>query len=163
MKKPFTAVVIVAAIAFSVFAARRWMAQKSEKELFSEWSPDKRYCVRVSQVNMMGIDFNYRIDLRDASISPPLETIVFKTPDEKPFNGIEKIIWSPDSTQFILVGSSFYVRNERLATPSGEDVYLFCDTKTNTIRTNASQSRLQPIRKSDLSAFSNVSLIETSE
>ena len=64
---------------------------------------------------------------------------VFRSPDEGDV-GTERIIWSRDSSRFLLVGRKFYVTDQSHLT-NGEQLYLLYDLKSGSLRCNAQQQR----------------------
>jgi len=68
---------------------------------------------------------------------------VFDSPDEGRPVGTERIVWSRDSSQFVLIGRHFFVEDAAHPT-NGEAIYLLYDIKSGRIRCNATQQSQYP-------------------
>ena len=99
-------------------------------------SPDDRLRVQLVEVSTW-IDRNFQIRLERLPRGT-VETL-FRSPDEGRPEGSERIVWSPDSRRFALLGRHFFVRE---GTPSrgGESLYLLCDVASGKLWCNASQA-----------------------
>jgi hypothetical protein len=68
---------------------------------------------------------------------------LFDSPDEGRPVGTERIVWSRDSSQFVLLGRHFVVAEPAQFT-NGESLYLLYDTKSGKLRCNATQQSQYP-------------------
>ena len=73
-------------------------------------SPDERYRIRILDRDFPSIDRNFevRVERRDDGRA----TTVFRSPDEAPSPGRERIVWSEDGMRFVIHGRGFYVQRE---------------------------------------------------
>jgi hypothetical protein len=106
-------------------------------------SPDDK--IRVTLVERrLDIDRNFHLRLEDVKTGNV--KVIFRSPDEGRPVGSERIIWSVDSTRFVLLGRHFYQADaERLST--GEQPYLMIDVFSGRTWCNAHQ-------QSDYAGFS---------
>ena len=113
---------------------------KCERVTVVSLSPDDKLRIHLVELNNWGDrDFVLRLErIADESF----ETI-FKSPDEGFPIGSERIVWSPDSQKFVLLGRHFYVR-EGTPSTNGELLYLLYDRKTCKMWCNASQQAAYP-------------------
>lgn len=92
--------------------------------------------------NGVGLDRNFRLRLRD--LSTGAKTIIFLSPDEGRPSGTERIIWTRDGGQFLLIGRHLFV-NAEAAMANGDRLYLWYDVKTKRLCCNARQQTQYPI------------------
>jgi hypothetical protein len=127
-------VFIALLLLFAVSGCRR------ENISLSSSSPDGAY--RVEMVEYVGrLDRNFYLRLHrmaDKSVST-----LFESPDEGRPVGIERIVWSRDSWQFVLLGCHFFVTDTAQLT-NGEAAYLLYDVKSGKLRCNAVQQSQYP-------------------
>jgi len=100
-------------------------------------SPDDKWRVQLVEGHLpLAIDRNFRIRLESLVDGDVQE--IFQSPDEGRPIGSERIHWSPDSKQFVLVGRHFYV-HEGAQLPSGDALYLMYDLPSEKLSCNAKQ------------------------
>ncbi|HYG35203.1 MAG TPA: hypothetical protein VEC99_10485 [Clostridia bacterium] len=76
---------------------------------------------------------------------------VFSSPDEG-LPGSERIVWSEDSTRFLLLGTNFHTLNHA-DLPGGEQLYLVYDTVSGSLCCNAAQqSKYESFTTNDITA-----------
>jgi hypothetical protein len=110
-------------------------------------SPDETWQVRVIDRDPW-LDRNFELELfcrHDDSVST-----IFRSPDEGRPIGSERIVWSPDSWKFVLIGRHFTDCPETARLPTGEIAYLLYDLKSNTLRCNSRQQSLPPFKVEEL-------------
>lgn len=113
-------------------------------------SPDDQWLVTLVERPRF-IDRNFELRLKDESSYT--ETRIFTSPDEGLHVGSERILWSPDSTQFVLLGRHF-ITDGRGALPNGEVLYLLYDLDSGELKCNAhQQSVYEPFDLSDIPWF----------
>ena len=139
MKRAVIIVVLLLVGAVVGFFAAAMRANREHITLVS-LSPDEKRRVHLVELNAW-IDRNFVIRVERCT-DRSFETI-FRSPDEGMPIGSERIVWSPDSRQFVLLGRHFYVRD---GTPSvgGEMLYLLYDVKACRLWCNAEQQRAYP-------------------
>lgn len=125
--------IIVAVPACFVFLFRNF-GMAEEKVTLQSLSPDHSYRVTLRELPVF-LDRNFALELVDSRTGRSNE--VFRSPDEG-LPGSERIIWSEDSTRFLLLGTNF-VTVSGATLPNGEQLYLMYDTVSGIIRCNASQ------------------------
>lgn len=108
-------------------------------------SRDKKYRVWLYEhPNRMDRNFDVWVE----QIADGSRTNIFKSPDEGRPVGTERIIWSENNDEFVLVGKEFF-----LANPSEiglERPYLWYSFKTQKLYCNASQTELPHFSEDDL-------------
>src|SRR5215475_4299983 len=77
-----------------------------EKVSLSSASPDRRFRVDLVEYDHW-MDHNFGVRLH--RVDEKTTTTIFNSPDEGRPNGTERIIWSRDSSRFVLVGRHFFV------------------------------------------------------
>ncbi len=123
--------VIAAAI---VFGAGCFEPAGTDASLISE-SKNGAFQVTVLELTGM-LDRNFQIWLQRRSDGFKIN--LFQSPDEGTPIGSERIIWSGDHSQFVLVGKEFFVEDgSRLPI---EKLYLLYDIPTGKLWCNASQA-----------------------
>lgn len=103
-------------------------------------SPDETKSVVVEDVVLLffQLDRNFRVLLQDAGQADGASKVVFESPDEGRPVGTERIVWSRDSSKFLLIGRHFLV-HEECKLSSGEIVYFMMDLRTGKTWCNARQ------------------------
>lgn len=100
-------------------------------------SPDDALCVKLVEVeSSFRVARNFRILL--TYLGSGEARTVFHSPDEGRPIGSERVVWSADSSRFLLVGRHFIV-SEGARLPTGEAAYLMMDVPTGQIWCNATQ------------------------
>lgn len=98
-------------------------------------SPDDTHRVTLVE-RWLYIDRNF--DLRLENLTTGHTRTVFRSPDEGHPVGSERIVWSANSSRFVVLGRHFYIADSgKLA--SGEQAYLMMDVKAGKIWCNAEQ------------------------
>jgi hypothetical protein len=95
----------------------------------------------VERRGFMTIDRNFEVRLErltDRSV-----VTLFRSPDEGRPEGSERVVWSPDGKQFVLVGRHFFVR-EGVQLPTGESLYLLYDVPSGKLCCNSRQQTDYP-------------------
>ncbi len=110
------------------------------KVSLSSTSPDRRFRVDVVEYDHW-IDRNFGLRLHRAS--EKTITTIFNSPDEGRPIGTERIIWSRDSSRFVLVGRHFNVPETAKLT-NGEVIYLLFDIASGKLRCNSNQQTNYP-------------------
>lgn len=118
---------------------------RSQSNTLVSLSPDGRWRVWLVEVGRF-VDRNYELRLEDMQNGE--KTTIFSSPDEGEPIGTERIVWSPDSSRFLLLGRHFWAVPEA-ALPGGEQVYLSYDLQTREVRCNATQSTLPRVNLAD--------------
>lgn len=98
-------------------------------------SPDGAYRVEIAE-HSDRLDRNFHLRLHH--LAGKTVATVFDSPDEGRPVGTERIVWSRDSSRFVLIGRHFFVGDEARLT-NGEAIYLLYDIKSGSIRCNATQ------------------------
>ncbi len=98
-------------------------------------SPDGAF--RVELVEYTG-RFDRNFYLRLQRVADRATTNIFDSPDEGRPVGTERIIWSRDSSRFLLLGKHFFVEAMAQLT-NGEALYLLYDVRSGLLRCNATQ------------------------
>ena len=104
-------------------------------------SPDDRMRVRIVERNDW-LDRIFEVRLED--LSEGSSSTLFQSPDEGRPVGSERIVWSPDSRRFALLGRHFYHLGEGAAQPDGESLYLVYDLDSGKLRCNSRQQATYP-------------------
>jgi hypothetical protein len=110
-------------------------------------SPDDKWQVRLIDRNPF-LDRNFDVELVD--LSDYSVATIFHTPDEGRPIGSERIVWSPDSSKFVLLGRHFNYCRESARLPTGEIAYLLYDMKSRTLRCNSEQQTMPPFKVEEL-------------
>jgi len=138
---------LLAALAFVavvMLPAGRYLFWGRERITLASVSPDGSALVRLVELPSF-IDRNF--ELRLVTIKEGTEqgaaTTVFRSPDEGRPAGSERIVWSKDSSVFLLLGRHFYVTDEAKL-PNGEMLYLFYDLRSGKTLCNATQQSQYP-------------------
>jgi hypothetical protein len=97
-------------------------------------SPDN--ALRVVLIERPGFDRNFELRLEQTRGGH--SRTVYRSPDEGRPAGSERIVWSADSTRFVLLGRHFFV-TERGKLPTGEQAYLMMDVRSGQAWCNAAQ------------------------
>jgi hypothetical protein len=111
-------------------------------------SPDSLYKVELVELDNFDRNFSVRLTHVNSNVA----TNIFDSPDEGRPIGTERIVWSQDSSQFLLLGRHFYVVGN--AKPDKrEAAYLTYEIKTGRLRCNARQQNQYPnLTREDLKA-----------
>lgn len=106
----------------------------------SRLSPDETKRVVVEDVVLLffQLDRNFRVLLQDAGQTDGASKVVFESPDEGRPIGTERIVWSKDSSKFLLLGRHFVV-HKGCTLSSGEIVYFMMDLPSGKTWCNARQ------------------------
>ena len=99
-------------------------------------SPDENLRVKIIEIQQ---DFDRLIELRLERINDPQKTkTIYISGNENYAAGSEHIIWSSDSSRFILVGRHFNVRvsGNNVFLPTGEYIYLMYERKSGKLSCN---------------------------
>jgi hypothetical protein len=124
----------------------RFSAMLSQIALVS-LSPDDKWQVRLIDRNPF-LDRNFDVQLLD--LSDDSVTTIFHSPDEGRPIGSEWIVWSPDSSKFVLLGRHFADCPESARLPTGEMAYLLYDLKSRTLRCNSQAQTFPPFKVEEL-------------
>lgn len=109
-------------------------------------SPNGQYAVEIVELPA-DIDRNFQVRLR--YIPGKLALSVLLSPDEgRP--GTERIVWSKDSTRFVLLGRNFSVEPHARPGGTNEALYLLYDVTSGSAWCNASQKRLPNFYRTQL-------------
>jgi hypothetical protein len=138
---------VITIFAFLVLWAGCSGAPNTDASLISE-SSTGAYRVTLLELNG-GMDRNFEVWLERKADG--FRTNIFRSPDEgRP--GTERIIWSRDHSQFVLVGRHFVVE-DRPRIPI-ETLYLLYDIPSGKLWCNASQASLPRFRETNFSTLS---------
>jgi hypothetical protein len=110
-------------------------------------SPDDKWQVRLIDHNPW-FDRNFQLELVD--LSDDSVATIFDSPDEDRPIGSERIVWSPDSSRFVLIGRHFADCPETARLPTGEIAYLLYDLKSRALRCNSRSQTLPPFKVEEL-------------
>jgi hypothetical protein len=110
-------------------------------------SPDDNWQVRLID-HMPWVDRNITMELVD--LSDHSAATIFYSPDEDYPIGSERIVWSPDSSRFVLLGRHFTFCPESCRLPTGEIAYLLYDLRSRTLRCNSQQQTFPPFKVEEL-------------
>jgi hypothetical protein len=117
----------------------------------SSLSPDDSLRLTLLE-RRLDIDRNFQLTIED--VKSGRTRVIFRSPDEGRPVGSERVIWSADSSRFVLLGRHFYVK-ESANLSSGEQAYLLMDVPSGRIWCNAEQqSRYPGFEMKDLAATS---------
>lgn len=93
------------------------------------------------------VEYPGRLDrnfyLRLHHVTGRTNATIFDSPDEGRPVGMERIVWSRDSSRLVLIGRHFFVGDAARLT-NGEAIYLLYDIKSGSIRCNATQQSKYP-------------------
>jgi len=128
-----TTFLAVAALSLSCGCARQNVSLSSS-------SPDGRLRVDVVEQDHW-LDRNFQLRLR--RVAEKSSRTIFESPDEGRPIGTERIIWSRDSSRFVLVGRHFFVPETAKLT-NGEAIYLLFDVASGKLRCNSQQQTNYP-------------------
>jgi hypothetical protein len=98
-------------------------------------SPDDKLRVALIE-HRLSVDRNFH--LRLDGVETGQSRVIFRSPDEGRPIGSERIVWSADSSRFLLLGRHFY-QADAARLPTGEQPYLMMDVPSGQIWRNASQ------------------------
>jgi len=147
---PLRRVALVVLLLFLGFAAgqltARFEAWQHQVALVS-LSPDDRWQVRLVD-HIPWVDRNFVIELLD--LSDHSASRLFRSPDEDSPIGSERIVWSPDSSKFVLIGRHFADCPESARLPTGEIAYILYDLKSRALRCNSRSQTLPPFQVEEL-------------
>ena len=115
-------------------------ARFGEQTTLVSLSPDEATRVWIVERSHW-IDRNFEVRVEDMK-TQKMKT-VFTSPDEGRPIGSERVVWSTDSSRFLLLGRHFYALPESRL-PSGESLYLLHDQKSGKIWCNATQQQSFP-------------------
>lgn len=116
----------------------RWFV--SESVTLRSLSPDDQWTVHLIERPSF-LDRNFKLVLKGDSQEGA--ATIFRSPDEGRPIGSERIVWSPDSTQFALLGRHFYTDGKgQLA--NGETLYLLYDLPSGKSWCNSPQQTEYP-------------------
>ena len=104
-------------------------------------SPNDRYQVQLIESNSF-IDRNFELRLEDLENNS--WTTLFRSPDVGGPIGSERIIWSRDSSRFVLLGRHFDSTRGVPLLENGEIVYLMYDIPSMRLWCNSVQQRDYP-------------------
>ena len=139
---------IVVGLPVCFFLAFRNFGMAEEKITLQSLSPDGSYRVTLRELPVF-LDRNFALELVDSHTGQ--SNLVFRSPDEG-LPGSERIVWSQDSTRFLLLGTNFSALSEA-SLPGGQQLYLMYDTVSGTLRCNASQqNKYPPFTTNDLTS-----------
>jgi hypothetical protein len=134
---PILAVLSIVLIAVMATAFAASFYHRYETVTLLSLSPDDRWRVHlIERGQPINIDRNFLLRLEQLSDGSIVE--LFRSPDEGRPIGSERILWSRDSKQFVLVGRHFYV-HEGAQLPTGEALYLMYDIPSERLACNAEQ------------------------
>jgi hypothetical protein len=85
------------------------------------------------------LDRNFELRIENLEQPGTMQT-VFRSPDEGRPVGSERLLWSKDGRQLILVGRHFIVEPNAVL-PNGEQLYLLYNLDTGEMRCNAKQAK----------------------
>lgn len=103
-------------------------------------SPNENYRVTLKEKKIF-IDRNFILEMEDFEQNRKYS--IFESPDEGLPTGSERILWSRNSEQFLLLGRKLHVHQDALL-PNGEKLYLLYDLTTKTLKCNALQLTKYP-------------------
>lgn len=141
MRAPLNAlfvVVLVAAAAAGGYALRG-SALFDRPVTLTSLSPDDT--LRVALIELPRFDRNFQLRLQDTRTGKT--RTVFESPDEGRPIGSERIVWSTDSSRFIVLGRRFRVRPSGILS-YGEQAYLMMDVRSGQLWCNATQKTAHP-------------------
>ena len=139
----------ILAVPLCTFFLFRNFGMAQEKVTLQSSSPDSSYCVTLRELPVF-LDRNFALELVNGRTGRSNE--LFRSPDEGP-PGSERIIWSQDSTRFLLLGTNFSTVSGATL-PDGQQLYLMYDTLSGTVRCNASQQdKFLGFTTNDLTSF----------
>jgi hypothetical protein len=104
-------------------------------------SPDERFRVRILDPGISWIDRNFEV--RVERLGDHKETTIFRSPDEDPPPGRERIVWSEDGKRFVIVGRRFIV-GDGARKPDEEVLYLMANVETGQVWCNSNQQTAFP-------------------
>ena len=115
----------------------RWGRHREYVSLRSE-SPNGYYAVEIGELPVF-LDRNFQVRLR--SLPSQFALSVLLSPDEG-VPGTERIVWSKDSTRFVLLGRNFSVEPHARTGGTNEVLYLLYDVGSGSAWCNAAQKGL---------------------
>jgi hypothetical protein len=140
---------IVVGLPVLFLVAFRNFGVAEERVTVQSQSPDGSRRVILRELPVFA-DRNFSLVLEDLRTGQTNE--VFRSPDEG-VPGSERIVWSEDSTRFLLLGTNFFTLSHA-SLPSGEQLYLVYDTVSGSLRCNAAQqSKHESFTTNDITAI----------
>ena len=136
--KALFVVVLVAAAAAGGYALRG-SAIFIRPVTLTSLSPDD--ALRVALIELPRFDRNFELRLQD--VRTGTTRTVCESPDEGRPVGSERIVWSTDSSRFLLLGRRFRVRPPGILS-HGEQAYLMMDVRSGQLWCNATQQSAHP-------------------
>lgn len=112
-------------------------------------SADDRWEAQLLEVRpKLAADRNFVLRVKDLALGTSRD--IFSSPDEGRPEGSERIIWSEDSTRFLLAGRHFFPTTDKPTLTNGDALYLMYDVKTGELWCNASQAQLKHFTAADV-------------
>jgi hypothetical protein len=130
---------LLVAFAIGMLAGMAFSFRGLERVGLTSLSPDEKTRVLLVELTFR-IDRNFELRLENVDHAGEMRT-VFRSPDEGRPEGSERILWSGDGRQFILLGRHFFV-DPNAVLPTGEQLYLHYNLDTGELRCNATQAPL---------------------
>lgn len=111
-------------------------------------SPNEHYRVKLIEVktDFSRVGRNFRITIEHLNINQNLPIVIFNSPDEGLPIGTEEIIWSKDSSKFLIIGN-YFITKEKDTLQSGKLLYLLYNLNTKQVNCNALQQNKYPTFK----------------
>jgi hypothetical protein len=104
-------------------------------------SPDERHRARILDRPFMWVDRNFEV--RVERMDDHRETTIFRSPDEDPRPGRERIARSEDGKRFVVFGPGFVVR-DRPRSREEDVLYLMYDVDSGKLWCNSDQQTAFP-------------------
>jgi hypothetical protein len=124
------------------------LARIGKQTSLTSLSPDGEFLVRLRSLEW-GIDRNIEVWIE--AVHGSRKSLVFDSPDEDFPAGTERILWSKDGRQFVLIGQHFTHLSPTARLPGGEFLYLLVDVENGAIRCNSTaQEKLPSFSTRDL-------------
>jgi hypothetical protein len=127
---------LLVAFAIGLLTGLAFSFRGRERVTVTSLSPDEKTRVLLVELPFR-IDRNFELRVESLDRTGEMRT-VFRSPDEGRPEGSERILWSGDGRQFILLGRHFYVEPDAVL-PSGEQLYLHYNLDTGQVQCNARQ------------------------
>lgn len=123
------------------FVAARMLPH--EETTLSRLSPNDRYRVRLIEPPRLPFYIDRNFELRIEDLETGSIRTIFRSPDEGRPEGSEQVIWSLDSSRFILIGRHYSMVHEDQL-PGGLQLYLLYDIESGRLWCNSRQQSAHP-------------------
>ena len=107
----------------------------SDRTIINRISPDDNSRIKLIEKLPIDEDRHFYLELKRIHSKPK---IIYRSRNEDYPGGSERIIWSSDSSRFILVGRHFdiWAHGKKVSIPTGEFIYLMYEIESDRLLCN---------------------------